>query len=153
MKECFECGATEDIQEHHVVPRLRGGTKTVPLCYSCHCKAHGRDSKGLKHSRLVSEGIQNKFETDPEARKEWGSARHRDTTIEMMTNVRVTKADAHTLKIGKVAYEMRKQGNTLQEIAKTYMEMGVVTSRGGINWSKTTIRSLVSRYHALTMEE
>ena len=29
MKKCFECEATEDLQEHHVVPKSRGGTKTV----------------------------------------------------------------------------------------------------------------------------
>ena len=57
MKECFECGATEELQEHHVVPKSRGGTKTVTLCYSCHMKAHGRDSKGLEHGRLTKEGI------------------------------------------------------------------------------------------------
>jgi len=58
MKECFECGTTEDLQEHHVVPRSRGGTKTVTLCYSCHMKAHGRDSKGLEHARLTKQGIE-----------------------------------------------------------------------------------------------
>ena len=56
--KCFECDATEDLQEHHVVPRSRGGTKTITLCYSCHMKAHGRDAKGLEHSRLIREGLQ-----------------------------------------------------------------------------------------------
>ena len=58
MKECFECGTIDDLQEHHVVPRSRGGTKTVTLCYSCHMKAHGRDSKGLQHGRLTKEALQ-----------------------------------------------------------------------------------------------
>jgi len=53
---CFECGTTEDIQQHHVVPKSRGGTKTVPLCYSCHQKAHGRSGKGLNHGKLTREG-------------------------------------------------------------------------------------------------
>ena len=57
MKQCFECGTTDDLQEHHVVPRLRGGTKTVTLCYSCHMKAHGRDAKGLHHGRLTKEAL------------------------------------------------------------------------------------------------
>ena len=104
-------------------------------------------------SRRVKAGIQNKFETDPEARKEWGSARHRDTTIEMMTSARVSKAAQHALKVGRVAFEMRSRGETLQDIADTYMEMGVLTSRGGTQWSPKTISALVSRYHALTTEE
>lgn len=36
---CFECGRDAHHQ-HHVVPRSRGGTKTVPLCVDCHSKAH-----------------------------------------------------------------------------------------------------------------
>ena len=59
MRECFECGTTDDLQEHHVVPRLRGGTKTVTLCHSCHMKAHGRDSKGVNHKKLVKESLSN----------------------------------------------------------------------------------------------
>ena len=61
MKKCFECGVTAELQEHHVVPRLRDGTKTVTLCYSCHMRAHGRDGNGLQHGRLIKEGIQKKF--------------------------------------------------------------------------------------------
>ena len=57
MKECFECKSKKDLQEHHVVPRLRGGTMTVTLCYSCHMKAHGGDSKGLNHAKLTKEGL------------------------------------------------------------------------------------------------
>ena len=55
--ECFECATTEDLQQHHVVPRSRGGTKTITLCTQCHGKAHGKDMKGLNHSRLTREGI------------------------------------------------------------------------------------------------
>ena len=61
--KCFECEIIEDLQQHHVVPKSRGGTKTVTLCHSCHMKAHGRDSKGLNHSRLAREGQQRKKET------------------------------------------------------------------------------------------
>ena len=57
MKECFECETTEDLHEHHVVPKSRGGTKTVTLCHQCHMKAHGKDGKGLNHSRLTREGL------------------------------------------------------------------------------------------------
>jgi len=58
MKKCFECETTEDLQEHHVVPKSRGGTKTVILCYECHMRAHGRDNKGLDHIKLTIEGLQ-----------------------------------------------------------------------------------------------
>jgi len=36
---CFECDAPAECM-HHVVPRSRGGTKTVPLCERCHGLVH-----------------------------------------------------------------------------------------------------------------
>ena len=45
MKRCFECDKTEDnieIHDHHVVPKSRGGTKTVSLCYICHALVHNK---------------------------------------------------------------------------------------------------------------
>tara|TARA_R110000803_G_scaffold94110_10_gene161632 strand:- start:1995 stop:2321 length:327 start_codon:yes stop_codon:yes gene_type:complete len=39
-KTCFECGSTENIEKHHVVPRSKGGKKTIPLCARCHDKVH-----------------------------------------------------------------------------------------------------------------
>ncbi len=47
MLTCFECGAPADHQ-HHVVPRSKGGTKTVPLCAACHGKVHGHALGGRK---------------------------------------------------------------------------------------------------------
>jgi hypothetical protein len=39
---CWECGAPPPVHHHHVVPRSRGGTRTVPLCEGCHARAHHR---------------------------------------------------------------------------------------------------------------
>lgn len=39
---CFNCGDPAS-HDHHVVPRSLGGVATVPLCYACHGKAHGRE--------------------------------------------------------------------------------------------------------------
>lgn len=41
---CVNCGATDNIQFHHIVPLSNGGTNRetniVPLCLTCHIKAH-----------------------------------------------------------------------------------------------------------------
>ena len=54
---CFECGRVA-AHEHHVVPRSKGGTKTVALCEKCHNLVHGL--KFMDHARLTREALQRK---------------------------------------------------------------------------------------------
>ena len=54
--KCFECGSVDNIHNHHVVPKVRGGTKTIPLCGSCHGLVHGK-RLGMEWKRLQSDGI------------------------------------------------------------------------------------------------
>lgn len=44
---CFECDDPAEC-DHHVVPRVKGGTRTVPLCLECHGKVHGIDAVRFK---------------------------------------------------------------------------------------------------------
>jgi hypothetical protein len=57
MKTCFEC-EDEATEEHHVVPKSLGGTKTVPLCSKCHAKVHGLDKtrRADSSSELIKRG-------------------------------------------------------------------------------------------------
>lgn len=55
MKSCFECDSPDTITNHHVVPRILGGKRTVPLCSSCHGKVH--DRKRISHSTLTKIGL------------------------------------------------------------------------------------------------
>jgi transposase-like protein len=48
---CFECGKFAE-HRHHVVPQSKGGTKTIPLCISCHEKVH---DMSLSRSALIKE--------------------------------------------------------------------------------------------------
>lgn len=50
MGPCFECGRPAE-HRHHVIPKSRGGKKTIPLCAKCHSLAH--DARGLA---LMKEG-------------------------------------------------------------------------------------------------
>ena len=52
---CFECGEPSG-EMHHVIPKSRGGTKTIPLCVECHCKVHGLKNRP-EHRRLTIEGL------------------------------------------------------------------------------------------------
>jgi hypothetical protein len=54
--KCFECGSEKNIHGHHVVPKVLGGNKTIPLCGICHGKVHGKNF-GMNWRRLQMEGI------------------------------------------------------------------------------------------------
>lgn len=49
---CFECGAPKE-EDHHVVPKIWGGTRSLPLCKKHHDLAHGRK---IRVGRLIAEG-------------------------------------------------------------------------------------------------
>ena len=152
MKKCFECKTTEDVQEHHVVPASRGGTQTVPLCYSCHCLAHGRDGKGMNHSRLITEGIKKKFERDPGSRTKWGRGSDKRAPSDLQRG-RIRQADEFALENGALVYQLREQGLTYQKCADTYVRRGFKTSRGKNTWNNSQVRKLFLRYKKLTQED
>ena len=53
--KCFECGNPAH-EQHHVIPQVRGGQKTIPLCSPCHGKVH--DTKRSDNlSQLIKEGL------------------------------------------------------------------------------------------------
>jgi hypothetical protein len=59
-KICFECGSSEHIHQHHIIPKSLGGTKTIPLCIVCHGKVHQKDF--VKFNNLAKEGIKRYVE-------------------------------------------------------------------------------------------
>ena len=50
----FECESYGEIDNHHVVPKSLGGTKTIPLCYKCHGLVHNKDF--IKHRARLRSG-------------------------------------------------------------------------------------------------
>jgi hypothetical protein len=135
MKKCFECETTEDLQEHHVVPRSRGGTKTVTLCYECHMKVHGRNGKGTNHSRLTKEGLQRTRERGVKL----GSANPK-------TRAAIVALGEETdARVGAWIREAQSKGITSQRKIAAYLnELGIAPPRGD-RWSKTTIRMILRR--------
>jgi hypothetical protein len=56
---CFECGQKAK-EKHHLIPKSLGGTRTVPLCGSCHCKIHGVGGSRIEAVDLAKLGIYRK---------------------------------------------------------------------------------------------
>ena len=52
---CFECYG-QAVFNHHVIPRAKGGKKTVPLCATCHGKVHGIPFS-MHHPTLIRQGL------------------------------------------------------------------------------------------------
>ena len=137
--KCFECETTEDLQQHHVVPRSRGGTKTVTLCHSCHMKAHGRDSKGLNHSRLVKEGQARAKSKGVKI----GNPNIAEARLKANQSNRAKGQATKERFIGLIrAY--RLQGLSANAIAKEFNKVGLKTPRGG-KWWGASIRALEKR--------
>jgi hypothetical protein len=133
MKKCYECETTEDLQEHHVVPRSRGGIKTVTLCYECHMKAHGRDSKGLNHGKLTSEGMLASSSL---------LGTQLPKTAEVVRKATIKRGNATLERVAPFIIEAIQQGITSnRKIAEYLTEKGIRSPRGG-TFNHATVRNL-----------
>ena len=153
--ECFECGATEDLQQHHIVPRSRGGTKTVPLCTQCHGKAHGRDLKGLEHSRLTKEGLERASARG----QKLGFALHQDKVAQKAGKksgiVRNERAHQHVLQYGPLIEFERKQNNlSFAKIATIFTDKKYPTSyqAHSCKWVASRVLSIYKKWEQIPIQ-
>ena len=135
--KCFECGATEDLQQHHVVPRSRGGTKTITLCTQCHAKAHGKDMKGLNHSRLTREGLAKAKKRgvklgNPNPQK----------AAKASAASRIAKANKTAIKCGPKIHELRACGKSYREIG----ELLNITTKKGTRMNSHGVQNIHNRW-------
>lgn len=58
---CCNCGSTEELEYHHIVPVSLGGnninSNIACLCYSCHEKIHYGESKHGLHSTMIKQAL------------------------------------------------------------------------------------------------
>lgn len=59
--KCCNCGSTEELEYHHIIPLSLGGNDVLSnyccLCYACHSLLHFGDKKKISHSQLTKNGI------------------------------------------------------------------------------------------------
>ena len=117
INECFECGE-ETEAHHHVVPRVLGGTKTIPLCQKCHDIVHSdRPVRRTSVSELTKEGLRKA--------RERGVQLGRPKDEEKRRIVRKLRNQGHTLRvIGEVLAlrEVREKAYTPQAVASLLKE-------------------------------
>ena len=86
--KCFECEEPADIN-HHVIPKSKGGTKTIPLCNKCHSLVH--DAKLISSSELIKNG-----------RVIAGELKNRQKVVELFSKGMEKTKIAKKLKISRV---------------------------------------------------
>lgn len=120
---CFECGAIAR-ERHHVIPKSRGGTKTVWLCCECHGKVHGM--KRMDVRQLTKEALAKK--------KAEGFTLGRPLVVCRETDARVL--------------ELRAQGLSMAKIAEILNRECVPTSsaRDDARWYAGTVRLTLLRH-------
>lgn len=122
---CFECGADAE-HHHHVVPRLSGGTQTVPLCLKCHSKAH---KLKMTTSNLVKQAIQRRRANG----QSWGKPRYGKQVVDdrFVDNPEEQKVIAVILRYGSDCAGAANELNVL----------GYKT-RFGLEWNRFRVRDI-----------
>ena len=145
MNYCFECGkeATED---HHVIPKSKGGTKTVPLCGECHNKVHdGGWKRRDNHRELTIEGMKRSKAKGVVM----GNTKNLGSAQKLGQAANSNKADEFALSMKPLLDKYREQKLTYKEIADKLNEDKVPTamakSRPNSIWHPQTIEKIVSR--------
>ncbi len=117
---CWECDKKGEIHNHHVVPRSKGGTRTVPLCLECHGKVHGRK---MNSSELVKASYARRRAQNP--------------------NIKFGMDDKHMKKMGKKSGE----ATTAKAIAFEQKVLFWNTTLDGLGYK--TLKSKVQRLNEL----
>ena len=139
--ECFECGKTNNLHKHHVIPKSLGGENTITLCESCHSKVHGKD---LRISALTKQALQ--------ALKAQGVKLGTPENLTKEARVKAHKAissKARSAKANKQAFyviaQERDRGFSYRSIALKLNEMGFKT-RTGKNFTDVQVKRIESYF-------
>jgi hypothetical protein len=97
------------IQDHHVIPRSKGGTKTVPLCEDCHGKVHRKD---LRIAQLTRDALALK-----KSRGELTGDPPLGFRAVYRGDVRVLEPDPHERAAFARAADLTRAGKSLRQIA------------------------------------
>lgn len=129
---CFECGKPAH-HDHHVVPRSRGGTRTVPLCERCHGLVHDQDM--TDHGTLTSLAMQAKRKRGEYTggKAPWGWSTARSGGLEPNVLEQSIREEARGL---------RMQGLSLARIGLVLEERGL-RSRSGKPFAAAQVARMV----------
>jgi len=148
--DCFECGDTA-VSLHHVIPRSRGGTRTVPLCGMCHAKAHHRDGN-MDIATLTKSALYAKRTRGERAGGIPYGWKLADTTASTLRSKRgnpiALEEVPAQMAIVKRIKEERASGATLRSIAARLTAEGIPTATGNAVWQHMSIVGILKGFVA-----
>lgn len=128
---CFECGdiATEN---HHIIPKILGGIKTIPLCSKCHSKVHNLGERRDNISTLTKIGLEKKkIKNERIGQIPFGYKLHKN-------NINIIEDEYEQSIINKVL-ELKRKGLSYSKISEQLKIHGYKNKSGNIKWNKTQI--------------
>lgn len=128
-KKCANCGSEENIEIHHIVPLIVGGTNKksnlVALCQDCHAKIHGLNRQGNKNG--ISIGMLQSAKN--------GSILVPGTGIYGYdydgVNNKLVPNPSEVAVVNKI-FDLYLQGFGTRSIAEYLNSKGILSKRGGI---------------------
>lgn len=144
---CAICGSNNDLQDHHLAPRVLNGQNdlTISLCFYCHRSVHGLDTSKMSHSDLTKEGLK-RAKINGKLLGWSNPNRKNEQEIAALRGAQTRKgmADKHAANVLPLIATIQARGATLRQIATELNERGIKTARGG-QWHAMTVRNVLTR--------
>ena len=129
LDRCFECGTIGPVEFHHVVPKSKGGTQTIPLCLPCHSKVHGENMLKLRTLANESRNRMIKERKEKGIPHNLGRKEGYRETMETFMNKPATKEIIELLNLGHTLREVAKIVNcstkTVQKVKHKIKELNI----------------------------
>jgi len=132
---CCVCGKTDDLNQHHVIPKSSGGsnyeTNLITLCYEHHNWVHSRKYRdNINHTKLIRDGVA--------AAKARGVVFGRTSLPQDKIN-EIIKLRKTGMGMNRIAKQLRV-GNS--QILKICQEMCKVENLSMLQWKENLARNL-----------
>lgn len=123
LSKCFECD--EPMKDmHHVVPKSKGGKRTLPLCAKCHGLVHDRNF--LKHRQLHMEGVQRAKAEGKFKGRVKGSTDSDEKILERYKEIVEVIKENPTLSFRKIVKSTNFSLGTVQKVRKILIKRNLI---------------------------
>lgn len=121
LSKCFECD--EPMKDmHHVVPKSKGGNRTLPLCAKCHGLVHDKDF--VKHRRLLIEGVERAKEEGKYKGRKKGSVQNDDKTLKRHSEIVKGLLSGHSYR--HITSYTKSSSATIQKVKEILIKRNLI---------------------------